>query len=73
MTNRTYTSCRNCGETHQNTRSSSLCTTCGRNISEQNANDKRERKTSFSEVKHDSFEDIETIHEMKEWIREYML
>jgi ribosomal protein L37E len=73
MVNRTYIPCRVCGDQHTNTMSSSICKPCGRAERTQiNANE-RDRETTFTENKYDSFEDIKTVHDMKEWIREYML
>jgi ribosomal protein L37E len=73
MTNRTYLPCRECGDIHYNPMSSSICQTCGAVESAQKATDNYDRETTASEDKHQSFEDAETVHELKEWIREYML
>jgi ribosomal protein L37E len=70
---RLHIPCRVCGNAHQNLRSSSICTTCGASEAAENAADKErdEREEVFH--KHDSLKDAETLEEMKEWIREYML
>jgi ribosomal protein L37E len=73
MINRTYTACRECGDTHQNSRSSSICPTCGFKESQANEWNHHNQQEEEAEKKETSFEDIETIHEMKEWIREYLL
>jgi ribosomal protein L37E len=70
---RVNTPCRECGKTHHNLQSTSICASCGAEESERKATEKRERETTFTEDKYESFEDIETVHEMKEWIKEYML
>jgi hypothetical protein len=53
--------------------SNGICPTCGKAESAQKATEAYDRETTFTEDKYQSFEDIETVHEMKEWIREYML
>jgi ribosomal protein L37E len=73
MTNRTYFPCRVCGDAHRNPRSSSICAPCGAAESAQKATEAYDRETTEAEDKDQSFEDIETVHEMKEWIREYLL
>tara|TARA_B110000503_G_scaffold123714_1_gene189550 strand:- start:323 stop:622 length:300 start_codon:yes stop_codon:yes gene_type:complete len=73
MTNRTHKPCRECGEQHTNPMSSSICPTCGAVESERKATEAYDRETTEAEDKDQSFEDAETVHELKEWIRQYML
>jgi hypothetical protein len=73
MRSRTYLPCRECGDTHRNPYSASICAPCGAASAERKATEAYDRETTFTEDKHQSFEDIETVHEMKEWIKEYML
>ena len=70
---RSHMPCRVCGNHHTNPRSSSICTTCGAAEAAENAAEKErdEREEVFN--KHDSLKDAETLEELKDWIREYML
>jgi ribosomal protein L37E len=70
---RVNTPCRECGKTHHNLQSTSICASCGAASAERKATEAYDRETTASENKHQSFEDIETVHEMKEWIRDYLL
>jgi ribosomal protein L37E len=73
MRSRTYLPCRVCGDSHQNQQSSSICAPCGAEEAANNAAKRRDDERVQVANKYDSFEDIETVHEMKEWIREYIL
>jgi transposase len=74
MSNRVFQLCRVCGLTHSNPRSSTICRHCGAVQGAENAAEK-ERYERLQEVfnKHDSLKDAETLEELKDWIREYML
>jgi ribosomal protein L37E len=70
---RLHIPCRVCGNAHHNLRSSSICTTCGASEAAENAAEKEKDERTYTARKCDSFEDAETVEELKEWIREYML
>jgi uncharacterized Zn finger protein (UPF0148 family) len=70
---RLFQLCRVCGYTHGNPMSSSICPPCGRRQAAENAAEKEEDERLQEENKQDSFEDAQTVEELKDWIREYML
>tara|TARA_R110002110_G_scaffold335537_3_gene546203 strand:- start:2656 stop:2880 length:225 start_codon:yes stop_codon:yes gene_type:complete len=70
---RTHIPCRVCGNHHHNLRSSSICTACGAAEAAENAAEKERDERLQEENKQDSFEDAQTVEELKDWIREYML
>jgi len=77
---RHWVPCRVCGVTHTNPRSSSICPVCG---TEEAAKNKTEGEMEmlraeneayeYARIRERSFENADTVHELKEWIREYML
>ena len=70
---RLHVTCRVCGLAHHNLRSSSICTTCGASEAAENAAQKHSEGITYTQTKHEAFEDATTVEELKEWIREYML
>ena len=70
---RTHTPCRVCGNHHSNPRSSTICPPCGAVEGAENAAEKERYERLQEENKQDSFEDAQTVEELKDWIREYML
>jgi uncharacterized Zn finger protein (UPF0148 family) len=73
MSNRVFQICHECGFTHSNPRSSTLCPPCGAIRSAESAAEKERDERLQEENKQDSFEDAQTVEELKDWIREYML
>tara|TARA_R110000782_G_C14602892_1_gene391232 strand:+ start:109 stop:273 length:165 start_codon:yes stop_codon:yes gene_type:complete len=53
--------------------SSSICPPCGKRQAAESKSKSYNSKKSFLQNKHDSFEDAQTVEELKDWIREYML
>ena len=70
---RTHMPCRNCGNHHSNPMSSSICTPCGAAESADNAAEKEKDERTYTARKYDGFEEAQTVEELKDWIREYML
>jgi|TARA_R110000850_G_scaffold247358_1_gene372264 hypothetical protein len=73
MSNRLFQLCRVCGFTHSNPRSSAICLRCERIQSAENAAEREHDERTYTARKYDGFEDAQTVEELKDWIRKYML
>lgn len=72
---RNHVPCRECGTEHRNPRSSSLCCSCGEKAADANRvaeAQARDRALAEVEDRRREFENAETVHELKEWIREHL-
>ena len=73
MSNRVFQLCRVCGLTHSNPRSSTICPPCGAVQGAENAAEREHDERTYTARKYDGFEEAQTVEELKDWIREYML
>lgn len=73
---RNHVPCRRCGAAHTNKRSSSLCPDCGEIEASANAVARaraEDAAIAAEETKLRELDDAETVHELREWIKEYMI
>ena len=68
MKRRTFTPCRECGKTHNNPKSSSICDSCG-------ATERRHRLKEEEEIltPMDKLNECESVEELKDFIRDHLL